>query len=66
MGSWCWGRRSGDETNQEVEMSKRNETPTTPVRTSRLIVAGGAKTRTNATGGDQVIEELPDVLYNPN
>lgn len=47
-------------------MSKRNETPTTPVRTSRLIVAGGAKTRTNATGGDQVIEELPDVLYNPN
>ena len=47
-------------------MSKRNETPTAPARTSRLILAGGAKARTNATGGDQVFEELPNILYDPN
>jgi hypothetical protein len=47
-------------------MSKRNETPTNAVRTSRLIVAGGAKARTNAGGGNSEIEELPFVLYTPN
>lgn len=40
-------------------MSKRNETPTTPVRTSRLIVVGGAKARTNAGGGEEFAEEFP-------
>jgi hypothetical protein len=48
-------------------MSKRNETPTTPVRTTRLIVAGGAKARTNAGPGGKVIEEFPlQDLYDPN
>jgi hypothetical protein len=47
-------------------MSKRNETPATPVRSSRLILAGGAKARTNAGGGDKAIEEQPFVLYDPN
>lgn len=47
-------------------MSKRNETPTTPVRTSRLIVAGGAKARTNTGPGDSQIEDFPVKLYDPN
>ncbi|HEY1926633.1 MAG TPA: hypothetical protein VGG92_04140 [Caulobacteraceae bacterium] len=47
-------------------MSKRNETPTTPVRTPRLIPAGGAKARTNASGGEKVFEELPNIFYDPS
>jgi len=47
-------------------MSKRNETPTTPVQTSRLIVAGGAKARTNTGPGDQAFENFPLNPYDPN
>ena len=47
-------------------MSKRNETPTTPVRTTRLIVAGGAKARTNDGSGSQAIEEFVHLPYDPN
>jgi hypothetical protein len=50
---------SDDELSQEVEMSKRNETPNTPVATPRLIRVGGAKARTNAGGGEKFAEEFP-------
>jgi hypothetical protein len=40
-------------------MSKRNETPTTPARTPRLILAGGAKARTNSGGGVEFDEIDP-------
>ncbi|WP_372786020.1 hypothetical protein [Phenylobacterium sp.] len=46
-------------------MSKRNETPPTPVRISRLIVAGGAKARTNTGGGNRAIEDFVFLPYNP-
>jgi hypothetical protein len=47
-------------------MSKRNETPTNAVRTSRLIVAGGAKARTNTGPGDKDVEDFPIQPYDPN
>lgn len=44
-------------------MSKRNETPTIPARAPRLVPAGGAKARTNASGGTQNDEDLPNKPY---
>jgi hypothetical protein len=36
-----------------------------PKRTPRLILAGGAKDRTNASGGVQIDEPEPLKPYNP-
>ncbi len=44
-------------------MSKRNQTQTPPARAPRLVPAGGAKARTNASGGMQHDEDLPNKPY---
>jgi hypothetical protein len=51
-------RQSGDTTNQEVEMSKHVETPT-----SRLICFGGAKACTNAQVTSNIREDFVSLGY---
>jgi hypothetical protein len=54
-----------DVLNQEVEMSKCNETPIAPTPAPELLCFGSARALTNAPEGDEIVEDELGNKYNP-